>query len=184
VRKVDPTRHPPGAGLIHAFGLLILVLLMTGCGGKATGDPAELPALSTAVATPPPAEQSGVRSANPTAMARREAALATQRAAPTPMPSNPSILTNAAGDYVVLDFGQCQPGRARIDVAFGSVTFELKGRSGQFCLLDYGGEVEDPRWDGKLTTTCRVPTSLGKRQFPSHDEGVDLRQIESYCRPV
>jgi hypothetical protein len=95
-----------------------------------------------------------------------------------------SISTNAEGNRVTLDFDRCEPGRRRIDLALGSVTLHMLGRSGDFCQLDYGGEVENPLASGKLTTTCRVPANLGRRQFTAGDTGLDLSALDQYCRPV
>jgi len=57
----------------------------------------------------------------------------------------------------------------------------VEGIKGSVCRIYYGGEVENPNWDGKLTSVCEVPTTKGKMTFPKGGFGVDLSSIGEYC---
>lgn len=95
---------------------------------------------------------------------------------PTPIAS-PPILT----DDVEIDFESCVTQRLRIDVTFGSTTFEIAGRTENGCLMKYGGEVENPNWDGFLDKTCIIPFNLGARRFKKTSTKVDFSSLEPYC---
>lgn len=82
---------------------------------------------------------------------------------------------------VVIDFSKCTPDKRRFDTSFGSTTIEIQGKNQNNCMLAYGGEVENPNWDGKLPTTCRVPADLGQKEFTIGQNGVDLSSIQKYC---
>jgi prepilin-type N-terminal cleavage/methylation domain-containing protein len=86
-----------------------------------------------------------------------------------------------SGNTVSIDFAKCTPDLRRFDVSFGSTTIEVKGKEGGSCHINYGGEVENPNWDGKLGTSCNVPSSIGVKQFTKGNEGVDLSSISQYC---
>lgn len=85
------------------------------------------------------------------------------------------------GGLVTVDFSQCTQDRRRIDVTFGSTTIAVEGKRGSVCRIYYGGEVENPDWDGSLPGTCDVPTSLGKVSFSKTSYSVDLSAIQEYC---
>lgn len=80
-----------------------------------------------------------------------------------------------------LNFLTCEPKQERVYVSLGSSAYQVQGKTGDFCVLRYGGEVENPNWDGKLTTECQIPTSVGLRQFPVKELGVDFSSIRQYC---
>lgn len=82
---------------------------------------------------------------------------------------------------ILINFDICSPTIRRVSVAFGSTTIEIQGKEGDFCKLNYGGEVENPNWDGKLLNKCEVPTSLKLITFTKSNYGVDLSQIQQYC---
>lgn len=82
---------------------------------------------------------------------------------------------------VEIDVAACEPKQERVYVAFGSTTYQIVGPSRQGCVLLYGGEVENPSWDGFLNKTCVVPTSLGRYSFTKTKTGVDFSAIEKYC---
>ena len=84
-------------------------------------------------------------------------------------------------DQVLIDFSKCKPDVRRFDVNFGSTTVEITGKENNICSLNYGGEVENPDWDGKLTSSCKIPASLGERHFRKGRYGVDLSAIRKYC---
>ena len=93
--------------------------------------------------------------------------------------SSQTIENNA--ETVTINFDVCSPQTHRIDAGFGSTTIEVIGKDGQMCSINYGGEVENPNWDGKLTNKCQVPTSLQTMTFDISNFGVDLSAIYKYC---
>lgn len=97
-----------------------------------------------------------------------------------PDPSDDRTLQSSE-DQVSIDFSKCTPDVRRFYVAFGSTTVEITGEDSNYCLLNYGGEVENPEWNGKLTTSCKVPMSLGLQKFKEGQNGVDLSAIQKYC---
>jgi hypothetical protein len=84
-------------------------------------------------------------------------------------------------DQVEIDFSECEPTRKVIYVVFGSTIYEIKGIEGNNCVMDYGGEIENPNWDGRLTKRCSVPLSLGKQIFIKTTDGVDFSSISEFC---
>ncbi len=82
---------------------------------------------------------------------------------------------------VAIKFERCSRQRHTVYVGFGSTTIEVAGKDGQNCNLNYGGEIENPNWDGKLTTHCQVPINLGTLTFDTSNYGVDFSAIEKYC---
>ena len=100
----------------------------------------------------------------------------TTNVTPTPIASAP-VLT----DDIEIDFKSCAPRRLRIDVAFGSTTFEIKGRSENGCLMEYGGEVENPNGNELLNNTCVIPFKLGKQRFKKTSVKVDFSSLDQYC---
>lgn len=97
------------------------------------------------------------------------------------IPQSQTDSLRVEGDEVVIDFATCVPGKSRVDVAFGSTTIQITSKEKDACMIMYGGEVENPNWDGKLDTTCRVPVSLGRATFAKGSTGVDLSAIGQYC---
>lgn len=87
----------------------------------------------------------------------------------------------ARAETIAIDFGSCVPAQQRVDVAFGSTTYKITGMNGNNCVMLYGGEVEDPSWNGSLGTTCTVPASLGVQTFEKGNNGVDFSPIQAYC---
>lgn len=98
---------------------------------------------------------------------------------PTALPTHRTIALE--GETVAVDFRQCTGETMRVSVTFGSTTLKVVGRDGDVCLLDYGGEVENPNWDGKLDHRCRIPTQLGLVRFGKKELGIDLTAIQRYC---
>ncbi|QQS19874.1 prepilin-type N-terminal cleavage/methylation domain-containing protein [Candidatus Saccharibacteria bacterium] len=100
----------------------------------------------------------------------------------TTQPDNSAARTlQDSKDQVTIDFAKCTADINRFNVAFGSTTIEIKGKDADVCLLNYGGETENPNWDGKLDTSCRVPVSEGKKQFSKNNYGVSLGSIDQFC---
>lgn len=84
---------------------------------------------------------------------------------------------------VTVDFGQCVADQKRIFVPFGSTVIDVVGpQGGDICLIKYGGEVENPNWDGQLPFSCSVPRSLGAINFLKGQIGVDMSPIQKYCK--
>ncbi|GEM_PF-2915188 len=82
---------------------------------------------------------------------------------------------------VEIDFATCEPKEERVYVPLGSTTYQIIGPTDQGCLLRYGGEVENPSWDGFLDKTCVIPTALGLQAFHKTDTSVDLSALDAYC---
>jgi hypothetical protein len=95
----------------------------------------------------------------------------------------PTLQDSADGAFIIVDFELCASDKRRFDVDFGSTTVEVVGTvdDGDTCVVNLGGEIENPRWDGILDTHCEVPTSLGKIEFEKHIEGADYTEIQDYC---
>ncbi|MFC1727181.1 hypothetical protein ACFL0Y_01535 [Patescibacteria group bacterium] len=94
----------------------------------------------------------------------------------------PTVSEVSSGGYpVTIDFEKCQPIKQAIGVMFGSTTYEIKGKSGQFCLMDYGGEIENPEWSGILTEECRIPLNLGEMTFEKTRYKVNFSSIDQFC---
>jgi hypothetical protein len=125
--------------------------------------------------------------ANPTAEASPEASPPADVVAPTVTADAPivfgslSMLTNTAREYVQLDVDACLPGAGSVDVRLGKLNFEMRGRDGSDCQLDYGTNIEDANPDGTWTATCRVPAKLGKVKLATRDDGADFSPIAAYC---
>lgn len=49
------------------------------------------------------------------------------------------------------------------------------------CWMNYGSEIENPDWNGKLTTNCEIPSNLGTMSFQKNTGGVDFSPIQRYC---
>ena len=94
---------------------------------------------------------------------------------------SPTRTIQEVGNTVVLNLEQCTPDVRRVDVAFGSTTLEIIGREGASCNLNYGGEVENPNWNGVLTNRCKIPQILKSVTFGKTNYGVDLSAIQKYC---
>ena len=104
------------------------------------------------------------------------------------IPSNPLGTGEPVGKalfkkdhFVYIDFSRCEKDNDRFFVAFGSTVISIEGLERNSCVLRYGGEVENPNWDGKLATLCRVPLTEGLGSFTETDYGVDMSSIDKYC---
>ena len=83
---------------------------------------------------------------------------------------------------VTIDFRACRHHGERVWTAEGSTTYLVLGVQGMACRMRYGGEVEDPRWDGRLPIVCLVPRRLGSIAFGISPYRVDFSPIGRYCR--
>jgi len=84
-------------------------------------------------------------------------------------------------DHYIIDFANCKPSIKTISFAMGSMTFHIMGKSNGECILRYGGEIENPHWDGYLDTLCAVSQKLGKATFKFNHMGFTMRKIKKYC---
>src|SRR3989344_9026618 len=80
-------------------------------------------------------------------------------------------------ELITIDFSQCTQDRVRIDVGFGSTTIVIGGKKGSNCKVNYGGEIENPNWDGSLPVTCEIPVNIGKISFSKTNYGVNFSPI-------
>lgn len=95
----------------------------------------------------------------------------------------PNINNNLDEEKTIeINFNECQSDKKVIYVAFGSTTYEIVEKKGKNCLINYGGEIENPNWDGFLDTTCSVPAKLGIKKFNVTQTGVDFLPIKKYCK--
>ena len=107
---------------------------------------------------------------------------------PTPSRGPDSVVSPIAqntdsNNEIVIDFEHCvTTRRIRIPVALGSTTYQIVGKNKGGCMMRYGGEVENPQWDGFLDKTCIVPLSLGKQRFSKTQTGVNFYPLASYCK--
>ncbi len=83
---------------------------------------------------------------------------------------------------IVINFSECKPDTKVVYVAFGSTTYEIVSKQENNCLMNYGGEIENPTWDGFLNMSCLIPIELGKQEFKVTDAGVDFSPIAKYCK--
>jgi len=84
--------------------------------------------------------------------------------------------------YAKLDVYNCPIGEDALYFNFGHTEFRILGKQADKCVFDYGTEVENPRWDGKLATECSVVTSFSQDLRVSKDNGIDFSPINSFCK--
>ncbi len=85
---------------------------------------------------------------------------------------------------VEIDFAACEPMQERVYVPFGSTTYQVVGPTDLGCLMRYGGEAENPSWDGFLDKTCVVPATVGRRLFRKTHINVDFSALDAYCTEI
>lgn len=85
---------------------------------------------------------------------------------------------------VIIDFDLCVPERKGVAVDFGTTVYEVVGKTEKGCLMKYGGEVENPIWDGFLDKICIIPISLGKQKFSRTSDGLNFSSLMPYCQTV
>lgn len=87
------------------------------------------------------------------------------------------------GDLLSINFAECKSCQETIYVGFGSTTYKIsKSQDGKNCIIKYGGEVENPNWDGNLNTICTVPNNIGTKAFSITNYGVDFSSLVPYCK--
>jgi hypothetical protein len=84
-------------------------------------------------------------------------------------------------ESIEIDFNRCSVSTKTEYASLGSTTYHIIGRIGDKCMMNYGGEVENPRWNTALTTKCSVPISTGRQSFCKQDYGIDFSPISKYC---
>lgn len=124
-----------------------------------------------------------------TYIARRDVQKNIATATPEPSTSvqsddSPDRSLQDNGAEITVNFATCTPDKRTFGVSFGSTVIEVRSKDGDMCTIAYGGEVENPEWDGQLGTTCKVPTSLGVKTFSRTNYAVDLSAIDEYCTVV
>ena len=84
--------------------------------------------------------------------------------------------------YAKLDVYNCPMGEDALYFGEGHTEFRILGKQADKCVFDYGTEVENPRWDGKLATECSVVASFSQDLKVSKDFGIDFSPINSFCK--
>jgi len=86
------------------------------------------------------------------------------------------------GSYspLVLNVSTCEKGRDSAYYGLGHAEFLSEGKTKDACVFKYGSEVENPNWDGKLRTSCSVPTGQDIK-LAIADGGIDFTPIKQYC---
>ena len=87
-------------------------------------------------------------------------------------------------NQVMIDFSSCEAAEETVFVAFGSTVYNIIGIENEKCIMEFGGEVEDPSWDGSMSYRCMVPKSLGTQIFFKTNYGVDFSGIIEYCTEI
>lgn len=98
-----------------------------------------------------------------------------------PAKLTPQLTSKPTGNTISIDFTTCTPTKDHVAVDFGSTKYEVKGKSGNFCQMDFGGEIENSNWDGKMTSFCNIPVSLGTLVLEVTQYGIDFAKIATYC---
>ena len=91
-----------------------------------------------------------------------------------------SLFAEAEPD-MVLDFKSCTPGTQVAAFGLGSFTAQFVGQSRHGCVVLFGREIENPRWDHFLSTICVVPEKLGVQRYKVTNHGPDVSGLNSYC---
>ena len=82
---------------------------------------------------------------------------------------------------MALDFKSCNPGTQVTGFGLASFTAQIVGKSRHGCVLLFGQEVDNPLWNGFLSSLCVVPESLGIQKYRVTDMGVDTGPLNPYC---
>ena len=86
-------------------------------------------------------------------------------------------------DSITIDFKECKSCIEQVYVGFGSTTYVIiNSQKTNYCEIKYGGEVENPNWDGALSSVCIIPKNLGNVAFEVTNYGVDFSPIRQYCK--
>lgn len=82
---------------------------------------------------------------------------------------------------ITLDFSSCNSCQVNIPMAFGADGYQMKDLNDNQCVLSWGGEVENPDWNGEYKYRCRIDKNLGKMVFTVGLFGIDFSPIMEYC---
>ena len=95
--------------------------------------------------------------------------------------TSPTFAKRAAS--IVIDVATCaKADPVRTYGPLGSTTYQVQGKKDALCLLDWGEEIEDPRWNGSLDHHCQVPVALGTVRLARIGRtGLDMAPLEKYC---
>ena len=86
-------------------------------------------------------------------------------------------------ETLTINFSECKNCRENVYVGFGSTTYEMyKSGDENYCIMRFGGEIENPNWKGDLNTTCTVPKNIGTKTFKINNYGVDFSSLAVYCK--
>jgi len=89
--------------------------------------------------------------------------------------------TPSSSPKYTLNLSQCFPETKTIAFGLGSMLLQIVGKSQHGCVVMYGIEIENPRWDGFLSHLCVIPKSIGVYEFGVSVNGPDLSFIAPYC---
>ncbi len=87
----------------------------------------------------------------------------------------------SANAQIKINYSKCNIGTEYVPFAFGQTVFNFKGISNAKCNFQYGSEVENPMWDGAMSHSCSIPTSLGEKSYQVLDAGINMSELDSYC---
>ena len=82
---------------------------------------------------------------------------------------------------ITIDYSKCSKGSYTVYLGFGSTHFAFEGVKNDKCIFYYGGEIENPLWDGALPFRCSVSTSLGKKDYAVGDFSIQMEALDPYC---
>ena len=94
--------------------------------------------------------------------------------------NNPNRTISKNETTVNINFEQCTPDNEVVYVGLGSTHIVIKGKENNKCIMYYGGEVENPRYNGSMSFRCEIPTNT-YQQFSKEAVGVDFSEIDKYC---
>ncbi len=91
-----------------------------------------------------------------------------------------------------IDFRVCKTDAPTIEIryAMGHMVLKFLGLSGNNCHFQYGSELKNPSWDGKMVYDCLVPKMMrnayisGIGQYKITDTGIDMGEFKEYCTPI
>lgn len=91
------------------------------------------------------------------------------------------LLAKLPDTEMELDFKSCTPATQVTAFGLGSFTAQVVGKSRHGCVILFGQEIENPRWNGFLSSLCVVPENLGTQKYRVTNTGVDMSRLAPYC---
>ena len=98
---------------------------------------------------------------------------------PYPRPSN-GFFTELRG-HTSVDFAVCPSTEQKVGVQYGYVVYRLDRALPGVCRMRLASVIEMFHWDGRFTSTCLVPQSVGKQTFSIRGFGIEMPSIKAYC---